>query len=45
MALLSPTIDAATLEKINASYGADARFVNELESAGFFDELNRQYGK
>lgn len=24
---------------------ADARFVNELESAGFFDELNRQYGK
>ena len=24
---------------------ADARFINQLESAGFFDEMNRQYGK
>jgi len=24
---------------------ADPRFVNQLESAGFFDEMNRQYGK
>ena len=24
---------------------AEARFVNELESAGFFEEMNRQYGK
>ncbi|MBI1998561.1 MAG: ABC transporter substrate-binding protein [Deltaproteobacteria bacterium] len=23
----------------------DARFINQLESAGFFDEMNRQYGK
>ena len=24
---------------------AEARFINELESVGFFDEMNRQYGK
>ena len=24
---------------------AEARFINELENAGFFDEMNRQYGK
>ena len=24
---------------------AEARFVNELESSGFFDEMNRQYAK
>lgn len=24
---------------------AEARFVNELESAGFFEEMSRQYGK
>ena len=23
----------------------EARYVNELESSGFFDEMNRQYGK
>jgi len=23
----------------------EARFVNELESSGFFEEMNRQYGK
>ena len=23
----------------------EPRFVNELESSGFFDEMNRQYGK
>jgi hypothetical protein len=23
----------------------EARFINELEAAGFFEEMNRQYGK
>ncbi|HEX6190068.1 MAG TPA: hypothetical protein VFZ40_18460 [Pyrinomonadaceae bacterium] len=23
----------------------EARFINELESSGFFDEMNRQYAK
>ena len=23
----------------------EARYVNELESSGFFDEMNRQYGR
>lgn len=23
----------------------EARYVNELEASGFFDEMNRQYGK
>jgi hypothetical protein len=23
----------------------DGRFISQLESSGFFDELNRQYGK
>ena len=23
----------------------EARFINELETAGFFEEMNRQYGK
>lgn len=35
-----PEMPAAGLEGF-----AEARFVNELESAGFFEEMSRQYGK
>ena len=30
---------------VNPDNFIEARFVNELESSGFFDEMNRQYGK
>ena len=30
---------------VNPEGFIEARFVNELESSGFFDEMNRQYGK
>ena len=30
---------------VNPEGFVEARYVNELESAGFFDEMNRQYGK
>jgi ABC-type nitrate/sulfonate/bicarbonate transport system substrate-binding protein len=30
---------------VNAEGFIEPRFINELESSGFFDEMNRQYGK
>jgi hypothetical protein len=41
--LLSRT--GSELPKTNLEGCVDARFINELESAGFFEEMNRQYGK
>jgi NitT/TauT family transport system substrate-binding protein len=41
--LLSRT--GSELPNTNPEGFVDARFINELESAGFFEEMNRQYGK
>jgi NitT/TauT family transport system substrate-binding protein len=41
--LLSRT--GSELPNTNPEGFVEARFVNELESAGFFEEMNRQYGK
>ena len=41
--LLSRT--GSELPNTNPEGFVEARFINELESAGFFEEMNRQYGK
>jgi hypothetical protein len=37
----NPEIPSAT----NPEGFAEPRFINELESSGFFEEMNRQYAK
>ena len=36
---------SAEVAGVNPEGFIEPRFVNELESSGFFDEMNRQYGK
>ena len=33
------------LPHVNPEGFVDGRFIHELESSGFFDEMSRQYGK
>ena len=41
LARTNPEIPSA----VNPEGFAEPRFINELESSGFFDEMNRQYAK